>query len=133
MARRNTKLCEMSQRIHRSLTASRSINTTDTQMNAVRNSNNRMIVRGNITAWSPPISSSRTNEHAKELLNPTSVSSWYWNHRYTQNEEVKKEHKNKLHAGNYCTNLGTSVIFIILKNTIFYLRKIFQLISHWLK
>jgi hypothetical protein len=91
MARRNTKLCEMSQRIHCSLTANRSINTTDTQMNAVRNSNNRMIVRGNITAWSPPISSSRTNEHAKELLNPTSVSSWYWNHRYNENEEVTKE------------------------------------------
>lgn len=79
MARRNTKLCEMSHRIHLSLTASKSISTTDTQMKAVRNSSNRMIVRGNITAWSPPMSSSSTNEHAKELLNPTSVSLWYWN------------------------------------------------------
>lgn len=47
IARRSEKLCDRSQKIHFSLTASRSIRIELIQMNAVRNRSNSIKVRGN--------------------------------------------------------------------------------------
>ena len=47
-------------------------------MNAVRNSNRRIIVLGSIVACKTPRSTSKTRAQAREELYPASKSPWYW-------------------------------------------------------
>lgn len=62
------KLCDISHKIHRSLTASRSINTTEIHTNAVRKSSNKIIVLGSTAACRAPKRTSKTKAHAKDEL-----------------------------------------------------------------
>lgn len=75
MANRNTKLCDISHKIQRNRTASRSIKITEIQMNPVRNSSNKIIVRGNTVACKIPKSTKSTKAQANDELYPTSRSS----------------------------------------------------------
>lgn len=51
MANRNEKLCDKSQNIHFSRTASSNIRMELIQINAVKNSNSKIKVRGNADTW----------------------------------------------------------------------------------
>lgn len=74
IAKRSVKLCDKSHRIHLRRAASISINIAAIQMNAVKNSNNKMNVRGKTATCSAVLSINSIRLHSNSMENPKSMS-----------------------------------------------------------
>lgn len=74
IAKRSVKLCDKSQRIHFRRAASISINIAAIHMKAVKNSSNRMNVRGKTATCSAVLSISSIKLHSNSIENPKSIS-----------------------------------------------------------
>lgn len=74
MAKRNVKLCDKSHRIHLSRAASINIRIDEIQMNAVKNSNNKMNVLGKTATCNAVLSINSSKLQTNSPENPRSMS-----------------------------------------------------------